>query len=140
MSKPSRGIAVSSDSAPRNPELLGRVVLDAERREALSVRDRLGVQAVHHDVVELVEPACVVEVAVRGNDGDRSFPQVRELRPERGEPQPRVHEQVAVAPSDQEQVGLQEEVDVWLADQDDALVDLAMLEPALGDLHASPPV
>ena len=43
---------------------------------------------------------------------------------------------VAVAPSDQEQVRLQEGVDVRLADAQDPVVDALVLEPSLRHTHA----
>ena len=117
-------------------ELLGRVVLDPERGEPVRVRDRLCVVAVHHDLLELVQPAGVVEVPVRRHGDHGAFEQVGELPAQRPDPEPRVHQDVPVAPPDEEQVRLQERVDVRLADPQDAVVDGLVLEPSLGHTHA----
>jgi hypothetical protein len=95
------------------------------------VRDRLRVVAVCHHLLELVQPTGVVEVPMRRDGDRRPFEHVGQLGPQRPDAQAGVDEEVAVAPSDQEQVRLQEGVDVWLADAQDAVVDRLVPEPTL---------
>ena len=101
----------------------------------MRVCDRLGVVAVHDDLLELVQPTGMVEVPMRRDGGRRPFEQVGELLSQRPDAQAGVDQDVAIAPADQEQVRLQEGVDVWLPDPQDAVVDRLVLEPSLGHTH-----
>ena len=89
----------------------------------------------HDDLVELVQPAGVVEVPVRGDRDRRSFEQLGELLAQRPDPETGVDHDVPVAAADEEQVRLQERVDVWLPDPEDSVVDRLVLEPSLGHTH-----
>jgi hypothetical protein len=117
-------------------ELLGRVLLDPERGEPVRVRDRLRVVAVHDDLLELVQPTGVVEDADASRRRSWAARTARRARRAATDAQPGVDEEVAVAPADEEQVRLQEGVDVWLADAQDAVVDRLVLEPSVGHTHA----
>ena len=129
-----RGEQRSGWVVPR--QLFGRIVVDHERGEPLRVRDRLGVVAVHEDLVELVQPTGVVEVPMRCEGDRRPIEQVGQLPAQRPDPQAGVDEEVALLSSDQEQVRLQKGVDVRLADTQDAVVNRLVLEPSLDHTHA----
>lgn len=88
-----------------------------------------------HDVLELVQPAHVVVVTVRGHRHHRTFEQVGQLQAERRDPEARVDQEVAIAPADEVQVGPEERVDVRLGDPHDALVDRLVREPPLRYPH-----
>ena len=107
------------------------------RSEANPSRARhgVGVVAVHDDLVELVQPAGVVEVPMRGDRDRRSFEQLGELLAQRPDPETGVDHDVAVAAANEEQVRLQERVDVRLPDAEDSVVDRLVLEPSLGHTH-----
>jgi hypothetical protein len=86
-------------------------------------------------LVELVEPAGVVEVAVRRDRDDRPLEELGELLPERHDPEPGVDQRVPLAPADEEQVRAEEGIDVGLRDPDEAVVDHLVLEPAFRHAH-----
>ncbi len=79
----------------------------------------------------------MVEVPVRRHGDHGSFEQVGELPAQGPDPEPGVHQDVPIAPTDEEQVRLQERVDVRLADPQDAVVDGLVLEPSLGHTHGA---
>ena len=101
----------------------------------MRARHGVGVVAVHDDLLELVQPAGVVEVPVRRDRDRRSFEQVRELLAQGSDPETGVDHDVPVSAADEEQVRLEERVDVRLPDAQDAVVDRLVLEPSLGHTH-----
>jgi hypothetical protein len=87
------------------------------------------------DLIELVETARVVEVAMRRDGDGRPLEQLVELLAEQCDPQTGVDEKVPFAPANQVHVPAQERVDVRLDDADHAIVDRLVVEPTVGDVH-----
>src|SRR5215217_2912207 len=104
-----------------------------QRAELPPSRDRVRIVAMHDDLVELVQAADVVVVPMRRHGDDGPFEEVGELLAKRRDAEPRVDQQVAIAPTDEEQVRADQWTRVRLGDPKDAVVDLVDREPAIGD-------
>ena len=85
--------------------------------------------------VELVRAAEVVQVRMRDHEHGVALEQPRQRRPQRGDTQPGVDDQVALGAAQVPDVGPQERVHVRLVDDGQPVVDPGDPEPAAGVGH-----
>ena len=102
--------------------------------EPVGHTDPVGIGRVTPAFVEGVQPACVVEMVVRGNRDDPSVVDERsQLRAQVTDPVAGIHDEVTVSPAYVPHVRFEERVEMSFHEQRDVLGDPSRTEPPLGD-------
>jgi hypothetical protein len=104
-----------------------------QRGEILRVRELFLLAAVGDALLELVEAADVVVVAVSRDSGKPLFEQMARGLLQAGDAEAGVHHHVPVAPAHMPDVAADEGVDVGFPDEGDVVVDPREVEPSLAD-------
>src|SRR5215469_14738355 len=113
-----------------------RIRIGRERHVVRRLLNHVAVVAVRAAVLELAEPAVVVEMRVGGDPDNRPVETIAKFGAERTDPEACVHDQQPRAAADQPRIGADVGVHEWLGNAQDAVADLAHVKPPLRNWEA----